>query len=499
MKSGKFLKSSVFYKPALAAVLLGLSRLPLHLGFLVFFGLIPLFSFFEENRKNKDLVKAAIIFSSLYTVICMHWISLATTPGFLGMFIVIGLYFSILFYLIGNIWKALPKVKYIAFLCFWLSFEFLQNFGEFRFPWFNIGYSLSDYLPFIQIAEIGGIYLLSALIILVNILISELKNKFKINFIFLVVIVLLWAGFGFVRLRTIKLEKTSTNISIVQVSIPQDLKWEKAYLDTTLQLYQKYTELASENNSSLVIWPESATPFYLLRQPKYKDFVLNLARENNTDIFTGFPHYKFAGSNHPQRYKFYNAASLFDKNGKIHPPYYKNVLVPFGERIPLLYLFPFLWDIHLGQANWEYGEKLEYYDVDGYKYSPMICFEIAFEVLTTKMAKHNADFIVNITNDAWFKRSAGTYQHAVMLKFRAVETRKQIYRAANTGYSLVVSPTGEFLKKTKLFEKAVINEDLLIYKNNSFFTKYFSWFPIVFVIVALIIFVFFILRVWKKQ
>ena len=129
----------------------------------------------------------------------------------------------------------------------------------------------------------------------------------------------------------------------------------------------------------------------------------------------------------------------------------------------------------------------------------MICFEISFEILTTKMAKYNADFIVNITNDAWFKRSAGTYQHAVMLKFRAVETRKQIYRAANTGYSLVVSPTGEFHKKTRLFERAVINEDLLIYRNNSFFTKYFSWFPIVFVIGAFIIFVFFILRVWKRQ
>ena len=498
MKLGNFLKSSVFYKPALAAVLLALSRLPLHLGFLVFFGLIPLFSYFEENRNNKDFIKGALVFSFFYTLVCLHWIVFVTTPGFFGMIIIIGLYFSILFYLIGNIWKALPRVKYVAFLCFWLSFEFLQNFGEFRFPWFNIGYSLADYLPFIQLAEIGGIYLLSAAIILVNILVFELKNKFRINFIFLIVIVLLWAGFGFVRLKTMKLEKTETNISIVQVSIPQDLKWEKAFLDTTLQLYRDYTKLASGSNSSLIIWPESATPIYLLRQPKYKKFVPDLARENNTDIFTGFPHYEFAGSNHPRRYKFYNAATLFDKNGKIHPSYYKIVLVPFGERIPLLNLLPFLWEIHLGQANWEYGEELQFYDVDGYKYSPMICFEIAFEILTTKMAKNNADFIVNITNDAWFKRSAGTYQHAVMLKFRAVETRKQIYRAANTGYSLVVSPTGEFLQKTRLFERAVINEDLLIYKNNSFFTKYFSWFPIVFVMVAFIIIVIFIFKVWKK-
>ena len=106
------------------------------------------------------------------------------------------------------------------------------------------------------------------------------------------------------------------------------------------------------------------------------------------------------------------------------------------------------------------------------------------------MAKNDVDFIVNITNDAWFKRSAGTYQHAAMTKFRAIETRKQIYRAANTGYSLVVSPTGEFLKQTKLFEKITINSPLYIYENNSYFTKYLFWFPFVFVNGAGILFVY---------
>ena len=138
----------------------------------------------------------------------------------------------------------------------------------------------------------------------------------------------------------------------------------------------------------------------------------------------------------------------------------------------------------MGQANWEYGEKLGYYSVNGYKFSPLICFEIAFPQLTTEMAKNDVDFIVNITNDAWFHRSAGTYQHVAMTKFRAVETRKQIYRAANTGYSVIVSPTGEFLKQTKLFEKITINNTLYIYENNSYFTKYFFWFPFVFVVGA---------------
>ena len=112
------------------------------------------------------------------------------------------------------------------------------------------------------------------------------------------------------------------------------------------------------------------------------------------------------------------------------------------------------------------------------------------------MAQENADFIVNITNDAWFYRSAGTYQHAVMTKFRAIETRKQIYRAANTGYSLIISPTGKVLQKTKLFEKKIIHDKLFIYKGNSIFTKYLYWFPLVFVFGAGLLLVMLFLKKW---
>jgi apolipoprotein N-acyltransferase len=484
MKLNDFVRSSVFYKPTLAAFLLALSRLPLHLGFLVFFGMMPLFSFFDEKPSIKQIIKAAITFGVIYGLVCLHWISLVTLPGFFGMLILFGLYFSILFYLISSIWKLNPKIKYLAFICFWLSFEYLQNFGEFSFPWFNVAYSLGDYLPFIQPADIGGIYLLSALIILVNILIYELRNNYKRNLITLITVIIIWAGYGFIRLQTMKLVKTDTKISIVQVSIPQDKKWEQAYLDTTLKYYEDYTILAAEQGSSLIIWPESATPMYLLRQAKYKRWILDQTRTLKKDIFTGFPHYKYLAPDNSRKYKFYNAATRFDKNGKIYPPYYKNVLVPFGERIPLLNVFPFLWNIHLGQANWEYGEKQEFYDIEGNTYSPLICFEIAFEFLTTRMAKESVDFIVNITNDAWFKRSVGTYQHAIMTKFRAVETRKMIYRAANTGYSLIVSPTGEFLEKSKLFEKTILTSEIIKCNSNSFFTKYLFWFPVVFVVGA---------------
>ncbi len=498
----KWIKNKEYYylyKSAGAGILLGLSRLPINLGFLVFFSLIPLISFFNKKQSFKKCLFAGILFSTSYTAVSLHWISLVTIPGFIGLFILFGIYFFLLFFLINTIWNFFPKFKYFTFISFWVSFEYLQNFGEFRFPWFNLGYSLADYLALIQIGEIGGIYLISILIIIVNILIYEYKRNFGQNLTVLLLIFAVWIGFGIYRLKTIKLENTNVNFSIVQVSITQERKWDRTFLDSTCYLYEEFTKVASKNNPDLIIWPESALPVYLLKQAKYRKFVQYLAGETGIDIFTGFPHYEVAYSPHPERYKFYNAASKFLKTGEIDEPYYKKILVPFGERMPFLKIFPFLWNVQMGQANFEYGKELGFYYIKNFKFSPLICFEIAFPQLTLQMAKEDTDFIVNITNDAWFKRSAGTYQHAVMTKFRAIETRKQIYRAANTGYSLIVSPTGKFLQKSKLYEKTIISDELLIYKGKSFFTKYLFCLPLVLVIVSIYMLLCFLIKILVKK
>lgn len=479
-----------FWLMFLAGLLLAASRLPLHTGFLVFWSLIPIFILFNSKLSIKQILISAYVFSFVYIIVSLHWINLVTIPGFFGMIIIIGLYFFILFLLVYKLWHQFPKIKYLSFILLWLSFEILQNFGEFRFPWFNIGYSLADYLPLIQPAEIGGIYLLSLLIIIINILIYNLINNFKKNIIILSVVIILWSSYGILRLRNIRLKKSDTKVAMVQVSVPQNKKWKDKYLDSTIALYKNFTQKAAKEDPSLIIWPESALPVYSLKQSKYRLLIKKLAKENGADIFTGFPHYIYAGKDHPSKYKFYNAATKFGKDGDIAPYYSKNILVPFGERIPFLKYFPFLWNIHLGQANWEYGKEQKFYNINNETYSPLICFEIAFERLTTKIARQDVDFIVNITNDAWFYRSAGTYQHAIMAKFRAIETRKQVFRAANTGYSLVVSPSGKIRKKSKLFEKTIILDNVLIYNGRSYFTKYLSWFPFVFIIGALILMIF---------
>jgi len=491
-----FIQDRFFLLPALSALLLGISRYPARLNFLVFVAFIPLFSLLSPPRpfKLKQLVKTALTFSTIYTLVTLHWVSIVTLPGYLGMFIIIGLYFIILFYLIEKIFRYLPFFRYLGFISLWLSFEWLQNFSEFRFPWFNIGYSLAEYTSLIQLAEIGGIYLLSLMILLVNILLFSFLNNFpaKRSLIALIITIFVfagWIGWGNYRLHNIHLEEEDFRGAIVQVSIPQYIKRDSAFYDSTLALYRDYTMQAAQKEPDLIIWPESAIPDYVLKINKPRRFILEVVEETGIDLFLGLPHYEISYDNEQQEFLFYNATTLINADGTIQQPYYKIYLVPFGERIPLMNHLPFLKNLDFGQANWEYGKDIVLFSVHKddreYIFSSLICFEIAFPGLTSRMADAESDFFINVTNDAWFERTIGPYQHGMMTVIRAVETRTQIYRAANTGISLIVDPKGVILKDTQLFDKTIIDDKLYKYPGKTIFVRYLTNFPLIFLILCL--------------
>ena len=497
-------KSNFFYKnefllPFFSGILLGTSRLPLNFGFLAFFSFIPLFFYYEKTHSIKNTIFAATVFSSSYTLVSLHWISLVTFGGFIALFFLFGFYFSLLFLAVNYVRKIVPKLTYLAFFTFWMIFEYLQSYGELRFPWFNVGYSLAEYNLLIQIADIGGVYLVSAFTILVSFFIYKIIKKIKLYIFLFLAITVLWISYGTYKIHTIKLNKTDTIVSLVQASVPQDLKWEASFADSTLEIYKKQTANAALSNADLIVWPESALPDYLMqRRSKFRRFVDKQLLLYKTDIFTGFPRYEFAPKDYHERYMFYNSASVFKANFQVDKPYDKNILVPVGERMPFLDIFPILWKLQFGQANFNFGNAPAYFSINEFVYSPLICFEIAFPKLTVKIMEQPTDFIINITNDAWFGRSAGTYQHAVLTKFRAVEIRRTIYRAANTGYSMVVNPLGEILKKTELYERTTLTYPLIVCSEISFFTKYLEIFPLAYIFLALVIIILVIVKRIKK-
>ncbi|MCB5278197.1 MAG: apolipoprotein N-acyltransferase [Candidatus Cloacimonetes bacterium] len=457
-----------YYLLIFSALMLSLSRLPLYLGWLAFFAFIPLLFYFKKgNHSILQNIISALIFCLIQILIVFYWIGSVTMGGLLGIWLLYSLYYWIAFIIVERVWLTFPKLKYSIFVAVFISFEFLQNFGEMRFPWWNIGYSLADYLGLLQALELGGLSLLAFLLLSFNYLFYLILLRNRWPWFIIGLGFLFWYSLGQFRLLTLPTILQNQQIGIMQPSIVQDDKWDVQKYQEIMRVYDDLCTKASLSGFHLLIFPEAAIPDYLLLEQSIRQDFQDLLEKHQLAIFTGFPHIEEAPKGYPGIYYYYNAAALFKPNMPSTTNYYKNILVPVGERMLFLDQFPFLWNLQFGQANWEFGTKIPRYQCAGKEFSPSICYELAFPHFMQR-ANYNtdlgtlrkADFHVNITNDAWFGTSYGPWLHATMTKFRAIESRIQIYRSANTGISMIVNPKGEIIRDAGLFERVNITAPL---------------------------------------
>ncbi len=452
--------------PVISALLLALARLDLGLGFLVFVAFVPLCFWLSLPKKNKRLWQAAALFSVCFNGIYLYWIAYVSFWGYVGIVLFFILYFALIFALIQQSWRKFPRLKFLAFATFWISLELYMNYTELAFPWICLGYSLADYLCLIQPVCWGGMSVLSLGIIAVNYCVfSYLTTKRRRFLVGGLAILVVWSLLGLYLYQATKVRAVDKKVAILQPNIPLAVKHSFGANAKMLQKYEKQLDKLSGQEVDLVLLPESAIMGFPLHSQPLAQRVKMMSQKTDATLFLGFLDYKLTDT----RVEYTNSCSMIDTAGKILPIYSKNILVPLGERVPFLDLFPFLWNLKLGQANWEYGQGVKFYRLDNYVYSPIICYEIAFARHLRKLAR--ADFIVNLTNDAWFGRSVGATQHMQMTIFRAIELRRAIYRCANTGYSLIVLPTGEVLQKSPLFSDKIIVEKLYLSQTDSFYSR----------------------------
>ncbi len=475
----------------LSALLLALSRLPLHLGWLVFFAWLPLLRVFSTpDLRSRDLLRMGFFMSLTYCGIVFYWLVYVHPGALPGVMLVYVFAYYLVFYGINHIFRALPRWGWLGFLSILITFEYIQNFGETRFPWFNQGYSLGEYGILIQAADLIGVVGLSVLVICVNLLLHQLglsRPKWLQGWTRtaagqplasgrkqiwagagIVLIFAAWLGYGWHSLGNLELERHDAGIFVMQPSIEQDVKWDASQYDKSLDVFRSLTAEAAEEGAKIVFWPEGAMVAELDRDPRKRNDLREIIDSTGVDIFTGFQHYIYDPA-HPVKMRSYNAASLFQGTRFNQELYFKNILVPVGERMLWLQLFPFLWGVNLGQANWEFGTELAWYESGGLRFSPSICYELAFAEIFHRMAIprdslsggfSKCDYLANITNDAWFGTSYGPWLHAMMARFRAVENRIQVYRSANTGISQIVDPQGRILAESSLFEVGTLTAPL---------------------------------------
>jgi apolipoprotein N-acyltransferase len=273
-----------------------------------------------------------------------------------------------------------------------------------------------------------------------------------------VTIVAAW-GYGVWRTRTLPVRELGT-VGLIQPNEGFREKWDPRHADSVVaKLVAMSRALEARGRVALMIWPEAAVPGYL--QPSWDSSIAGLARESRTPILTG----GIYGEYHPDgSYDYYNAAFYFDSSGswRRYPVYEKHYLVPVVERVPFVpaRLMQSVPGVGRWSGGFGRGRSLPLYSSPLGRVGVVICYESAFEELARGYRRTGAEFLANITNDAWYGRTAGPYQHAAHLVMRAIETRMGIARAANDGISEFVDPLGHSYAETGLEQEASVSGPL---------------------------------------
>jgi apolipoprotein N-acyltransferase len=361
----------------------------------------------------------------------------------------------------GGVWVVMPAL--------WVALEWVRARALSGFPWASLGYSQYLNGPLLQIAEWTSVYGVSFALVLGNILIAQLLHGLKHRQWRLiglpgvasaVCLAAVWA-FGGWRLQQVAdvpaAGVDALGVALIQGNIAQDLKWDRAAREEIFAVYETLTrQAAAEPDVDLIVWPEAATPFFFANERDFRARLLRLMGEVERPLLFGSPTY----AREDGQDVMYNSAFLVGADAAVLGRYDKIHLVPFGEYIPWRRLLFFLEKIVEGIGDFRSGEAYTVMAVPQGRFAVLICFEVIFPELVRHFGRHGAQFLVNITNDAWFGRSPASYQHLSMVVFRAVENRLPIVRSANTGISAVISPTGRLVQQTDLFVRTWIKDQI---------------------------------------
>jgi len=432
-----------------------------------------------RSKSIKYAMQKGWIFGSLIYALCLYWVAYPVynytnvplvvaicCPILLGTYV--GLYpamFCGAFWYIKNInWF----LRGIVASTVWSSLEYLREYLFTGFLWLNITQAFAPWPRFIQVIQILGSILFSGIIICVAVWLYEIKNKKiipPITALFFLILIYLIGTY----LYNCEFKKGDKVPSlIVQGNIDQYQKWDKKFQKTTLDKYIHLTNSHLDQNIKLIIWPETAMPFYIQEKNQLTYKLLKFVKQKNIILITGAPAYKLKGKN----INWYNRAYLL-ADGKIVCYYDKIHLVPFGEYIPLANLFPFLTKLVKGPGDFFPGNGLYPLKIKDLAIGTLICYEITFPDLVTQMILNKGELLVNISNDAWFGNSSGPYQHLNQAIVRAIEVKRYVLRSTNTGISAIISPKGEVKKIIALNKEGAIGyNQVYLISHITFFVRF---------------------------
>jgi apolipoprotein N-acyltransferase len=448
-----------FYAPVMVTgLILGLCLPPFESSYFVFFLLIPLI--YSLERSPEKAPSTSFVFGLFMSFTSVFWIFYNAGADQLwvriisgiGMFAVNATFYAIFGLLYKFSHRIFKEKAAWTIPVLWGGMEHLMLFEELAFPWTFLAHFFTGKTAFIQAAEIGGVILVSMLIMTISVLVYQsvsffLKKDYFRTYTRIQAALLIFFGlliFGNIRLGQVSEEMNgmrNIKAALVHPGLDIEYKWKPENFESIVSRQMSLSESSLKDEPDMIIWGESNFPRYMENNPGYmRDFML-FAYNKEADLCIGSLGYDYFEES--ESFKKYNSAFFFDQNNQVIR-YDKRKLVPFGESFPFAWILTFLKEISLGQANFDKGTTYEPFEMtNGIKFHPNICYEALFPYYNASFVRKGSEFIVNVSNDGWYEGTKQVYQHSRFNVFRAIENRRSIVRLANKAESSIFYPTGE--------------------------------------------------------
>lgn len=477
----------------------GFPSLGLH--WVSWFALVPLFFALRHAGARESFLRGLLCgFVHFITALYWVWYVLQYYGGFsfgMAAFVVVlmcvylGLYIALFTWLAYGVTRR-PLLWVFAVPCLWVAVEYLRTYALTGFPWAFMGYTQTPVLTLAQIADVTGVYGMSWLVVLANTGIFALLALPRLRVLVVVpcILVALTVFYGNTRLGEIELaerEAPAFPVGVVQGNIDQSVKWDPAFQEETLRRYETLSKQAVSGTPvpRLLVWPETSAPFYFGLDEKRTPQLVELVRQLKTGLLFGAPGAELTGG----KPKLFNRAYVLTANGVLVGSYAKRHLVPFGEYVPLQNLFFFMHRLVQSAGDFTAGTDAAPLPCEGEFCGILVCYEGIFPELSRDAVRLGATLLVNITNDAWYGPTSAPYQHLEMARWRAIEFRRPLVRAANTGISAIVDARGAMLGSIPLNQTGTFVADTHPLRIQTFYAKWgdlFAWICVAFGLAALV-------------
>ncbi|MBN2539148.1 MAG: apolipoprotein N-acyltransferase [Deltaproteobacteria bacterium] len=474
----------------ISGLLLFLSFPKADVGFLAWIALVPLF-YALRDIDLQGAFRTGFVSGLVYNAGLIYWVVFVVVqyghlPLYAGVsvMLLLAMYLSLYpaLFCTGVVYFRRKGIRSILIApLLWTSLEYLKAHLFSGFPWEDLGYSQHEYLSMIQVADITGIYGITFLIVFLNCVVydcisslplsSSEKKRLLPEIIVGLGLLLLVSWYGMYRidsLKNITKNTESVDILLVQGNVDQSVKWSPEYQADTMNTYRDMSTDASKSGVSLIVWPETAVPFFFQNYDDRSGSVIETARGTNSWLLFGSPGYRREG----EKTTFHNSAFLLSPKGAVSGRYDKVHLVPFGEYVPLHDALFFIDKLVEGAGDFTPGREIVPLSMGDRKVGVLICYEGIFPEISREYRMKGAGLLVNITNDAWYGDTSAPYQHLTMAAFRAIENRIYMIRVANTGISAIVDSTGRIVSRTGLFERTTLRGSIKFTQDNTFYSKY---------------------------